>query len=125
MYRNRRDLVEGWSKNLYVGARESVGDLRLLRPLAPIALLAGFAWWLIPPVLLALGVAAPAMLLATGLSLAFWALVCWGMQIPPRYGLGYPLGAAMALWIALRSMLRGRRRIEWRGRVYGSPRTPT
>ncbi len=122
MYRNLRELVEGWSKNLYVGSIQSTGDVQLLRALAPVALLAGFTWWLLPPLLLTLGIATSAMLLATGLSLAFWALICWGMQIPPVYGLGYPLGAATALWIAGRSIWRGSRRIEWRGRVYGGPR---
>jgi hypothetical protein len=56
---------------------------------------------------------------ASGLSTAFWMLICHGMNIPPVYGLGYPLGASMALYIALRSTWRGSRRVEWRGRVYG------
>jgi hypothetical protein len=43
------------------------------------------------------------------------------MQIPAIYGLGYPLGAALALYIAARSTLRGRRRVEWRGRTYADP----
>jgi hypothetical protein len=41
------------------------------------------------------------------------------MEIPAVYGLGYPVGAAMALYIAVRSTWRGERRVEWRGRVYG------
>jgi len=40
------------------------------------------------------------------------------MRIPPWYGLGYPLGALMALYIILRSTLRGARRVEWKGRSY-------
>jgi hypothetical protein len=36
------------------------------------------------------------------------------------YGLGYPLGALMALCIAARSTWRGERKVEWRGRTYGS-----
>lgn len=122
MYRNLGELVEGWSKNLYVGARQSAGDAPWLQALAPLALAAGFAYWLVPPVLLGLGIAVPAMLVAVTLSLAFWALISWGMAIPPGYALGYPLGAGMALAIALRSIARGARRIEWRGRTYGASR---
>ena len=53
------------------------------------------------------------------LSAGFWMLICQGMRIPMRYGLAYPLGALMALYIVLRSTWRGSRRVEWRGRVYG------
>lgn len=120
MYRSLGEMVEGWSKNLYIGARQSAGDSAMLQALAPFGVMLGFLFWLLPPVLLALGVAMPAMLVAVGCSLVFWALISFGMQIPPWYALGYPLGAAMALWITIRSTLRGRRRVEWRGRMYGS-----
>ena len=83
----------------------------------------GFAFWLVPIVLLAAGIAPDAMLLAIACSLVYWALVSHGMEIPVYYALAYPLGAAMALWIALRSTLRGARRVEWRGRTYDL-RTP-
>jgi len=49
----------------------------------------------------------------------FWMLICYGMKIPIAYGLGYPLGALMALYIILRSSWRGGRKVEWRGRIYG------
>lgn len=118
MYRSLGEMIEGWSKNLYLGARQSLSGMPVLARLAPIGLMLGFACWLMPPILLALGVLTTAMWLAIGLSLLFWALVSWGMEIPIRYALGYPLGAAMALWIALRSTLRGAGRVEWRGRTY-------
>jgi hypothetical protein len=57
-------------------------------------------------------------LVAIALSTGFWILICHGMRIPLRYGLGYPLGATMTLYIVLRSTWRGNRRVEWRGRVY-------
>jgi hypothetical protein len=63
-----------------------------------------------------------AALAATISSALFWTVVAAGMRIPPLYGLGYPLGAAVALYIAMRSVWRGKRRVEWRGRVYGSDR---
>jgi hypothetical protein len=55
------------------------------------------------------------------LSALFWSLICYGMRIPVWYGFGYPLGAAVALYIALRSTVRGGRRVEWRGRTYTEP----
>jgi hypothetical protein len=45
------------------------------------------------------------------------------MRIPIWYGLGYPLGAVMALYITLRSTWRGTRKVEWRGRVYSPGKT--
>jgi hypothetical protein len=58
------------------------------------------------------------MTVAICLSLLFWVLISRGMKIPVYYALGYPIGAAMALWIAMRSTLRGAARVEWRGRTY-------
>ena len=81
-------------------------------------------FWLVPPTLLVWSAAEGSSLisaaaLAMGLSSVFWMLICYGMQIPPLYGLGYPLGTLMALYIVLRSTWRGNRGVEWRGRVYG------
>lgn len=118
MYRSLTEIVEGWSKNLHIGARLSAGDHRLLQALAPVAMLTGFIFWLLPPALLLTGRATVAMSIAVACSLMFWTLVLHLMAIPRRYALTYPLGAAMALWIGLRSMLRGSRRIVWRGRAY-------
>lgn len=119
MYRSLGQMIEGWSKNLAVGSRQSLTGLPWLQPLAPIALLLPFLFWLLPPLVLALhgGIAAAA---ATALSLCFWGVAMAGMRLPLPYAAGYPLGAAMAGWIALRSVVRGRRRIEWRGRMYRS-----
>jgi hypothetical protein len=47
-------------------------------------------------------------------------MISYGMKIPVVYGLLYPLGALMAIYIVLRSTWRGERRVEWRGRVYGT-----
>lgn len=55
-----------------------------------------------------------------GLSALFWALISYGMTVPVTYGLGYPLGAAMGLYMASRSIWRGGRRVDWRARVHGS-----
>lgn len=118
MYRSLGEMIEGWSKNLYLGARQSLHGMPLLGRLAPLGLMLGFAFWLVPPVLLLLNVAPRAMAVAVACSLGFWGLISVGMKIPIQYAIGYPLGAAMALWIALRSTARGAGHVEWRGRIY-------
>jgi len=80
-------------------------------------------FWLVPPVLALLGVLGVIAtsewpLVATALSAGFWMLVSVGMGIPAPYGLGYPLGALVGLYIVLRSARRGARKVEWKGRVY-------
>ncbi|HUR94756.1 MAG TPA: glycosyltransferase family 2 protein [Gemmatimonadales bacterium] len=128
MYQNLSQLVEGWSKNIYLGGKRSFPEEPALRALAPLMLLLALVFWLIPPaaaVMSALGsdafqrVMLPA-LVASGISACFWSVLSYGMKIPPAYGMLYPLGATMALYIAARSFWRGERRVEWRGRVYGT-----
>jgi chlorobactene glucosyltransferase len=122
MYQSLPHLVEGWSKNLYLGGRRSFPEEPVLRALVPVMLLAAFLFWLVPPVVLAItgpteGLG-PAAVAATALSALFWMLISYGMTIAPWYGLLYPIGAMMASYIAARSTWRGARRVEWRGRVY-------
>ncbi len=127
MYTGLGHLIEGWSKNVYLGARRSYPDEPVLRALVPAMLIAAMLFWLVPPALMALVLAgqAPAALLqpaglATGASLAYWSLISGGMRIPLWYGPLYPLGALMTLWIILRSIRRGAGRVEWKGRTYGA-----
>jgi chlorobactene glucosyltransferase len=126
MYRGLSDLVEGWSKNIYLGSRRSFPEEPIRRALVPLMLVIAFSYWLIPPTILLATLFSDGveslrfpMLIATAAAAAFWTLICLGMKIPPGYGLGYPLGSVMGLYIALRSTWRGARRVEWRGRVYG------
>jgi chlorobactene glucosyltransferase len=125
MYHGLAHLIEGWSKNIYLGGRRSFPDEPLRRALVPVMLVLAMLFWLTPPALViaavvdtALAHVAPAALAATGLSSVFWMLICHGMGIPAVYGLGYPLGASMALYIIMRSTWRGGQKVEWRGRVY-------
>jgi chlorobactene glucosyltransferase len=124
MYQGLAHLVEGWSKNIYLGGRRSFPEEPVRRALVPIILTVALAFWLIPPAALiwcaAVGPAGflPAAVLAVTSAALFWMLICYGMSIPPLYGVGYPLGALVALYIAWRSTWRGGRRVEWRGRVY-------
>jgi chlorobactene glucosyltransferase len=122
MYRSLREMVEGWSKNMYLGGRRSFPGEPLLQALVPVMLLASFAFWLLPPTALILtggrGLLGAAAATASGLSAVFWSLISVGMRIPPWYGLLYPLGALTAFGIGARSAWRGGRRVEWRGRAY-------
>ncbi|MGH7526820.1 MAG: hypothetical protein ACREMX_08950, partial [Gemmatimonadales bacterium] len=108
-----------WSKNVYLGGRRSFPNEPVLRALVPAMLVAALLFWLLPLAALAFGLASDAAMMAAGLSVVFWGLVCYGMRIPVVYGLGYPLGALMTLYIVARSTWRGGRRVEWRGMVYG------
>ncbi|MDX2191735.1 MAG: glycosyltransferase family 2 protein [Gemmatimonadales bacterium] len=126
MYTSLGEIVRGWGKNVYLGGRASLPDEPLLRALVPVQLALAFLFWLLPPTGLAWALAtgagawAAAWGAATALSLGFWLLIYWGMWLPPRFALTYPLGALVALWIALASSWRGARKVEWRGRVYGT-----
>jgi chlorobactene glucosyltransferase len=125
MYQGLGPLIEGWSKNVYLGGRRSFPEEPLRRALVPLMLVLAFCFWLAPPSVAVAGLLAggvsTAAVAAVALSALFWSLICYGMHIPVWYGLGYPLGAAVALYIALRSTVRGRRRVEWRGRTYAEP----
>ena len=124
MYRSLRGLIEGWSKNVYLGGRRSFPGEPLLQAMVPVMLAVAIGFWLIPPaaalVLGGHGILGHAALIATIASALFWMLIAYGMEIPAIYGLGYPLGAAMMLFIVARSVWRGSRRVIWRGRTYRS-----
>ncbi|HYC34039.1 MAG TPA: hypothetical protein VEB59_17235, partial [Gemmatimonadales bacterium] len=112
-------LVEGWSKNVYLGGRRSFPNQPVLQALVPVMLALAVGFWLVPPVALALSAGtAPWAAAATVAAVMFWMLISYGMRIPVWYGLLYPLGAAVVLYIVARSTWRGRRKVEWRGRVY-------
>jgi hypothetical protein len=126
MYRGLGHLIEGWSKNIYLGGRKSYPGAPLLRALVPVGLMLVMLFWLLPPTLLLLGLTGlapgftPPAAIACIASVLFWALISFGMEIPPWYGTGYPIGALMTLFIILRSTIRGAGRVEWKGRVYGA-----
>ena len=125
MYRGLSQLIEGWSKNVYLGGRRSFPDEPIRRALVPIILTTAMLFWLIPPAVVLTAVLDPgaahllwAGLVGVALSTLFWMLICYGMKIPAGYGIGYLLGVIMTLYIILRSTWRGSRVVEWRGRTY-------
>jgi chlorobactene glucosyltransferase len=127
MYRGLGEVVAGWSKNMIPAGLQTVHPL--LRRVTPLAmLLSGVGAWLLPPAaliaaLLGAGGAAlrPELLLwagaTTGLLVLFWAGVSRRFGAPAWMGLLYPVGAAVAHWILIKSWL-GRRRVRWKGRSY-------
>jgi chlorobactene glucosyltransferase len=125
MYSGLHHLIEGWSKNIYLGGRRSFPDEPLRRALVPVMLVLVMLFWLTPPAVLiaSLAQAGPGRLssgaaVAIGISAVFWMIISSGMDIPMLYGLAYPVGAVVSLYIIGRSTWRGGRRVEWRGRVY-------
>jgi chlorobactene glucosyltransferase len=145
MYTSLRELVDGWTKNLAIGARQAVrrgGSVAVpaflvlsvgLWILPPTVLLAGALGWLVSlpalegtgwPAALTVGQGVPPAAVAWAaaaclLSVAAWSAVYRRFAVSRGYGLLYPAAAAVVWFIALRSWLRGTRRIEWKGRRYG------
>lgn len=123
MYRSLGAIVEGWSKNLAIGARQTVDPW--LRPLVP-WLIAVFVLlvWVVPPVVFLAGLFTPIdprvhawSVLATAAGLVFQVVTLLRMRVPVLYALSYPLGAAITALLVVRSALRGSV-VEWKGRTY-------
>jgi len=123
MYRSLGGLVEGWSKNIATAALQTTP--RWMGPIIlPLSAAVSGTMWLAPPAGLTWALLAGSTgllfqwaLLATGLSLYVWAGTTDKLGGSPLYGLLYPLGAAVALYIFLKSWFRGSR-IHWKGREY-------
>ena len=119
MYTSLRELWNGFSKNMYAGAK---GDLRALSGgIAFLALLS-----VVPAALAVDGIARrrpwraleALLCLANGVAVQTYGIGKTG--IPRRYGWYAPLGYAMCAAITLNSTLRvvSGRGVEWRGRRY-------
>lgn len=139
MYTSLAEVVNGWTKNLAVGARQSGG---WWGGLAMPGILAFLIFWIVPAAVLVgagatmvLGAGSgsvpggPSLALLTWSALAWsagvflWARVYRRFEVSPRYGLLYPVAAAIGVFIVVRSWLRGAGRIEWKGRRYGAGAT--
>ena len=122
MYRSLGGIIEGWSKNLARGVPLMLPPIPLLRRSAPYLMWIPSLAWVVPPVLWAVTGASWAAA-TVAISLVIWIIVYRAEAAPLRYVLLYPLGATLVAYIMLRSMWRGGRKIEWRGRLYTEPRT--
>jgi chlorobactene glucosyltransferase len=126
MYGSLREIIEGWSKNLALGAPLMAPPIRFVRALLPYLMWLPSLFWIAPP-LLWLAFGWPFAAIATVASLVTWIAIYIGERGPPWYALLYPLGAMMVALIMMRSAFRGGRKVEWRGRVYrgsGSHQSP-
>jgi len=132
MYTSLGEVVNGWTKNVAVGARQASGPFRGI-VLPAILFFVTVAWLLPPVVLLGLGAAVavggpagvsfPLLLwagVATFCTVAIWAGVYRQFGASPAFALIHPLGGAVVLLIVARSWLRGEGRIEWKGRRYSA-----
>ena len=123
MYQSLDELIEGWSKNLSLAARQAVPPWAA--PVAmPALILVSVLIWIVPPVVLLLwlsGVGPGAWGIwsgwITGLSVVAWSLVSWRLRAPFWIGAFYPLAMGVVNYIFLRSWMRGGH-VEWKGREY-------
>jgi chlorobactene glucosyltransferase len=118
MYRSLGEIVEGWSKNLALGAPLMLPPLPLVRQALPYVMWLPVLAWVGPPLAWLL-FRWDFTLLAIAASLLTWLEVYRREEAPVGYALLYPFGAAVVAYIMLRSAWRGRRRVEWKGRDYG------
>jgi len=123
MYTTLPEMVEGWSKNYFVGARYTVKSTLLTYLACTLSLLLP-GYFLLPLVATMAGLARQrtdwltfGLLGYAGASLLIGLILRAG-KAPMRSGLLHPLGALITARIIFRSMVRGTRRIEWKGRTY-------
>ena len=124
MYTSLRELVEGWGKNVYAGGRDAMPFGAFGRAIYPLLLVLPGLTGVVPPLLLALGLAglvsADVTLWAaivTGVNLLWWLFIYASLRMSPLYALLHPLGAGALLFITMRAIVRGRQ-VRWKGRDY-------
>ena len=125
MYTSLRGIVNGWTKNLFVGIVESLGS-RALAYAAALASLVLPLLFLLPGAALAAGSALGwPWLVVLGITSYLGASLLIGHLLRAAHewdgwGLLHPLGAIVFSFILLRSAARGTGRIEWKGRTYSA-----
>jgi chlorobactene glucosyltransferase len=117
MYRSLREIIEGWSKNLAIGAPLTMPPIAWMRRLLPYVMWLPALLWIGPPLAWLLWHWDFA-LIASAASLLLWIEVYRREGAPVWYAFLYPVAAGVVAYIMLRSAQRGSRRVEWRGRVY-------
>jgi len=122
MYGSLREIIVGWTKNLALGAPLMLPPIPLMRRVAPYVMWLPALAWIVPPIVWLFTGGWGFAAIATLVSLLTWIIIYAGERAPVWYAPLYPFGAAMVAFIMIRSAVRGARRVEWRGRVYGSAR---
>ena len=127
MYTSLSEMVHGWGRTLYSGARLSTPSfgsvswivhpvlsvLPLMMELAPVIVLIRAAFT---------GISSPVLIwavLSTLGMLWWWHYVYAGTRHRILYALIYPFGATVVFYIYLRAIFRGSR-VTWKGRAYVS-----
>jgi chlorobactene glucosyltransferase len=121
MYRSFSEIVEGWSKNLALGAPLMIPPVGWLRKVAPYIMWVPSLVWIAPPLYWLCTGWTPA-LVATLLSFAIWLAIYRNERAPLWYALLYPFGAVVVAAIMIRSAFRGARKVVWKGRTYSPGR---
>ncbi|MDB4893728.1 MAG: glycosyl transferase family 2 [Gemmatimonadetes bacterium] len=124
MYTSLREVIDGWSKNLYASGRDTVPFGAVGRMLYPVMMLVPSLSVLVPPLLLVLsllGLFGSGVLvwsaLVTSANLIWWIVIYAFLDLSPMYALLHPFGGAMLLYISLRAIVRGRN-VRWKDRDY-------
>lgn len=124
MYTSLPELVHGWGKNIFAAGADTLPFKGWsARALLPVLLVTPAIMMLVPPIMLLLAIAgvgdtspvppaAATLLLMTG-----WAVIYSAFGVSPLFGILYPLGATVLLYINMRAIVRGRR-VAWKGRSY-------
>lgn len=120
MYGSLREIIDGWSKNLALGAPLMMPPIAWMRALLPYVMWMPALAWIVPPVVWLLHGRFGFAAIATLVSLLTWIVVYAAERAPVWYAPLYPVGAGMVAFIMIRSAVRGGRKVEWRGRVYKS-----
>lgn len=126
MYQSLGAIVEGWTKNLSIGAMQTYGPVRGRLLLASV--LAGYPLlWMAPAVILAAGAAGLAggpLLACAGFAYAcsatLWGGISKHLTGSALFGLVHPLGATVVWAIVARSTFRGSQ-VTWKGRNFRAP----
>ena len=118
MYGSLREIVDGWSKNLALGAPLMMPPIAFLRRLLPYVMWLPALAWIAPPLVWLVTGGWGFGAIATIVSVLTWIIICAMEGAPVWYALLYPLGAGFVAFIMIRSAVRGARHVEWRGRVY-------
>ncbi len=123
MYSSLGGIVEGWSKNFFMGVMQTFPS-RAGATAAALSSLALPAFFLAPPVAAAIGPAItfPALTALGAAGYVGNALLIAHILAASRqnrlWALFHPLGAVVQAFIVLRATVRGTSRIEWKGRTY-------
>lgn len=126
MYQGLRELLIGWSKNIYAGGRDTIEAPALVHALFRLFFPFPMLWNVVPfvaGVLALTGVFSTIVLLwaaaAYGASLVFWLWAYNDQQVPAWYAFLLPLAGLMMFGLCTWAAWRGSR-VQWKGREYMS-----